>query len=608
MIQEVSMSRIVTTSNNPRKKIDQAGIQELADSINKQGLLSPIVVRLKNGKYEIVAGERRFLSCKLLNYDFIAADIRELTDREALECALAENMIRKDIHPMEEMNAFLSLIDEHGMEPEEIANRFGKSSSFIYKRIRLRDLCEDAKRLFQEDIISLSHCFELIKVSNDDQIKCLEFLIEKDHFDREFCKESQRSLLLFINENIEVKLSNASFKLDNSKLIPDAGPCTTCQFRSGFNKLLFNDVEADDICFNPECFKKKTQVNLDSIVQKEIKKGHQVVKLSTDWHIREKLKDVLTASVWKQIPDDHECDQEEKCTRIGVVVHGKEGLGSKFHVSIENADEEECLCLQKLHYDDDLERYTNEVPNNQDSNKTVESYAMQKAKKPIEEVKSDCLKKYSEFKASELLNEKLESNISPGLLNNKMIDLVICMYVKYMDTDTFLEIIKSYIPEDTYNDLIEERDEDLNAKFILDFFAGTDAVDTKAEFLVKCVIKDALDVAKQHWFRESTKEAQAPDLSKLVFEIFEIDLKNSAGEFKKIWDKFEAIPETIFEYVGREELFEFIVGLDERLEVEEMETIIKELEIDGPDQEEMPDDQERYEEELTTAIKEHFSI
>lgn len=618
MIQEIIISRVEPGNYNPRKKIDPAGIQELANSIDKQGLLCPITVRLKDGVYKVVAGERRYHACKLLGHEFIAADIRELTDREALECALAENMIRRDIHPLEEMDAFIILMDEHALSAEEIALRFGKSVSYIYKRLKLRDLCEVARNLFQDDLITLSHCFELIKVFHEDQEACIDYIMEKDQNGNSYVSKAPKDIEHFIANNIEVKLSNACFKLDNPKLVADVGPCTTCQFRSGFNKLLFPEVLVDDICYNPGCFRKKTDATIDIIKQKEIKKGNTVVEISSFWYVKDaKLskRGVLSSNSWKEIPESHKCDQEECCTAIGIMVEG-DGIGSKKYISIEKNNEGECSCLDSLYWDEENEKYTTETPDEEEGDGTSSTFVSSLLdKKTISEIKEDCQKSYCELKASEKLKEKLADNISPGILNIKMLDLMICMYVKYMDQEIFYEIIKPRIPELIYKEILEGNDEDLNAKFIVEYFSEQESDSERIEFLSTCIIKDALSYLKVGWFKNSVKSGEAPDLSKMVFELFEIDLKLSVKQFKEIWDKFELIPENAYMIGGsdKETFFRFLIGLEEEMKIENLEAIIKECEIDSvidPTPKEAMSEYilDVYCEELKKAVRDHFAI
>lgn len=606
MIQSVSMTRIRCTPNNPRKKIDQKGIQELADSINQQGLLSPITVRLKDGFYEIVAGERRFLACQILGNDFIDATIRELTDREALEIALAENMIREDIHPLEETDAFLILIDEHGMTPEEIANRFGKSPSFVYKRIKLRDLSETARTYFMDGILTVTHCLELIKVSHDDQQKCLEYMIQKDTNDNEYCSQTPRNLRNFISNNIEVKLSKSCFKLDNAKLIPTAGACVTCQFRSGYNKMLFNEVESDDICYNPSCFKKKTDLHIEALTQKEIKKGNKVVELSSDYFVYDKVlkaRGVIASSSWKEIPESHKCNQEEKCTAIGIMVIG-DAIGSKKYVSIENSSGDECECLDVLYFDDDLEKYVTEFPEGEEptikkSKAGSMNYKNEDEDQPTkEQVKESCLKLYTDSKALEELEIKmLDCTTTPSFINDKFILLLLCMYVKYMDQQIFFEMMKPFISNEVYETL-QENDEDENALFIVnnkfDLISAND-------LLVQFVINDAINTSQLHWYKNSIQKEEAPNVSAMVFELLNIDVKANQEDFKLIWDKFELLPAKLFDDIDMEDMFEFINGKD-NMDLDDLQTIIKICEI------EIPENSEPSEEELKMAIKEHFDI
>jgi ParB family chromosome partitioning protein len=163
-IEDISISDIIQPLNPLRSGIE--GILELADSIKKIGLLSPILVRITEaGKFEIVAGSRRFKSCKSLGWKKIQCHIVELDDRGAFEVSIIENIQRRTLNIIEEGLAFKKYVNEFGWgAASELAHKLSKSSSYVSKRVRLIELPEDVLRLICDSEISVSTGEELLSL------------------------------------------------------------------------------------------------------------------------------------------------------------------------------------------------------------------------------------------------------------------------------------------------------------------------------------------------------------------------------------------------------------------------------------------------------------
>ena len=139
----LKLSLIDPKSDQPRKNFDKLSLEELAESIKENGLLQPILVReYGEGRYQIIAGERRFRASKLAELSEIPAIIMNKDDRKAAEIALIENIQREDLNPVEEAIAFRSLAEEYGLTQEELSYKVGKSRSAIANATRLLDLPE----------------------------------------------------------------------------------------------------------------------------------------------------------------------------------------------------------------------------------------------------------------------------------------------------------------------------------------------------------------------------------------------------------------------------------------------------------------------------------
>src|SRR6187551_1054505 len=144
-LREIPPELILPNARQPRRTFDQARLAELGESIRTRGVLQPIVVRpLAGGSFELVAGERRLRAAKMVELETVPALVRDTADSEQLELALAENMARVDLNPIEEARACAMLVDDLGLTKQEVGRRVGRSRVAISNLIRLLDLPEEA--------------------------------------------------------------------------------------------------------------------------------------------------------------------------------------------------------------------------------------------------------------------------------------------------------------------------------------------------------------------------------------------------------------------------------------------------------------------------------
>ncbi|MEH3054350.1 MAG: ParB/RepB/Spo0J family partition protein [Patulibacter minatonensis] len=157
-LRELPVPLIAPNPDQPRRRFDPDDLQALADSITAQGLLQPVLVRPRpGGRYEIVAGERRWRAAQMAGQETIPAIIRERTNAETLEAALVENMARADLTPIEEARACAGLVEELGLSREEVAQRVGRSRSAVSNLIRLLDLPDEVIELLEEGALTEGH-------------------------------------------------------------------------------------------------------------------------------------------------------------------------------------------------------------------------------------------------------------------------------------------------------------------------------------------------------------------------------------------------------------------------------------------------------------------
>ena len=146
----ISVSVIVPNEWQPRREFEEKALQGLADSIKEHGVVQPVIVRPKDGTFELIAGERRLRAAQLAGLSEIPALVREYTDRETAEIALIENLQREDLNPLEEGLAYKRMIGEYRFTQEKMAELVGKSRSYVTNMIRLLDLCDEVKNMVIE--------------------------------------------------------------------------------------------------------------------------------------------------------------------------------------------------------------------------------------------------------------------------------------------------------------------------------------------------------------------------------------------------------------------------------------------------------------------------
>ena len=170
-ITELPISMVDPKSDQPRKSFDKESLEELAKSIEENGLLQPILVReYGNGRYQIIAGERRFRASKIADLSEIPAIILDRDDRKVAEISLIENIQRENLNPIEEAMAFKALANEYGLTQEELSERVGKSRSAIANATRLLDLPEAVLAMVASGELSAGHGRTLLGVKNQDNL------------------------------------------------------------------------------------------------------------------------------------------------------------------------------------------------------------------------------------------------------------------------------------------------------------------------------------------------------------------------------------------------------------------------------------------------------
>lgn len=262
--EQLPLSAISPSTTNPRKRFNEADLQELAESIKQHGIMQPILVRPTNiqevannteqhWEYEIVAGERRYRASKLAGIEYIPAIIRELTDLETLQLQIIENLQRSDLHPMEEAQGFKALLDNKDAKSwnaDELAAKISKSRSYIYGAIKLNELCTYAQDQFLDGKFGREIALLIARIPGAK-------LQEQAAKDIIRCEHSYRAAKDYIRNNFTLDLNKAPWDKISITLYPAAGSCLSCPKRTGNYPELYPDIDNPDVCTDTACFAAK---------------------------------------------------------------------------------------------------------------------------------------------------------------------------------------------------------------------------------------------------------------------------------------------------------------------------------------------------------------
>jgi len=176
--QELPIESIVPNPLQPRKSFDSSSLQDLSDSLRRTGVLQPVVVRRHGHQYQIVVGERRWRAAKMAGLSHIPAIVREATEAQSLELALVENLLREDLNPMEEAEAYQRLLTEFSWTQEELGERVGKDRSSVANFLRLLKLPDVIQADLRSGRLTMGHARALLSLtSSTDQLKLREQIL-----------------------------------------------------------------------------------------------------------------------------------------------------------------------------------------------------------------------------------------------------------------------------------------------------------------------------------------------------------------------------------------------------------------------------------------------
>ena len=194
----LKIDKIVTNSNQPRKYFDNGKMSELKDSIKNSGLLQTITVRkISNGKYEIVAGERRYRACRELGMENIPVIEMNVGDARGYELSVLENIQRENLNPIEEAESYLMLMEVYGYTQEKLSEKLGKTRSSVSNKMRILKLPASVKEMVKKGEISYGHARTLLSLSDEKKIEAAaKEIINKGYSVR----ETERRVKFLINK------------------------------------------------------------------------------------------------------------------------------------------------------------------------------------------------------------------------------------------------------------------------------------------------------------------------------------------------------------------------------------------------------------------------
>jgi ParB family chromosome partitioning protein len=308
--QLLPVAKCYESETNPRgKKFDSHLFDELVASVRQKGVLVPVLARpkKKNAKeFEIVAGNRRYRAACLAGFAEIPVLVKDMTDEEAREAQIIENLQRADIHPLEEGEAYRALIEESKFDVKAVAAHVGKSESYIRDRLLLSGLIPTAKKALREGTITAGHASLIGRLDSKVQKEALEYC-------ESYGEPDIADLREWIRNREYADMSNAPWKNDEA-MNAALGGCEECEGKGGD---LFG-AKAADACTNPKCYARR----MAAYIAIKLKDTPELSRLSSHYG-RSDTEGVLSRSEYTELHSKKDkCELERK----GIVVEG-DGIG-----------------------------------------------------------------------------------------------------------------------------------------------------------------------------------------------------------------------------------------------------------------------------------------
>ena len=274
---------------NPwNRHINEKGLADIAESVRKHGVLQPVLVRPLDDAtpgqpvYELIAGERRWRASQIAERKTLPALVRRMDDLEVIELMLVENLEREDLHELDEAAGYDRLLRKDSgpqslrgfASVEELAERIGKSRSYIVQRLKLLQLETSARDAFRRGELTFSLALRIARLPDPkDQVKATSAILKGWGGQAMSARDADD----YIHRTFMLSLSHAAFKITDASLVPDAGNCKDCSKRTGSNPDLFGDIASGDTCTDAACFQAKETAHRERIKAEAESRGMEVI-------------------------------------------------------------------------------------------------------------------------------------------------------------------------------------------------------------------------------------------------------------------------------------------------------------------------------------------
>lgn len=292
-VREVPVADIAPWPDNPRRFSDDAKFRELVTMVEAKGVLQNIVLRphpTGPELYQIVCGERRWRAAIRTGLQTIPAAVRHLSDKDAFELAVIENVGREDMSPVDEARAYQHMLTSFGYAPEDVAAKVGKAVKYVHQRLVLCALVPKALDWLRDDRMTVGGAIELARVDPEVQSKFLS--------DMEFNTSGWREDTGGAMNALEVRgrlrseylsqllIANAQFSTSDPNLVPAAGSCVACPKNTASQRMLFGESKDDDAaCLDAACWRSKVDAACAAAVKAgaQLLEGPEAAKLITSY-------------------------------------------------------------------------------------------------------------------------------------------------------------------------------------------------------------------------------------------------------------------------------------------------------------------------------------
>lgn len=331
-----AIDKIVVRKDSLRKDLDNGGLKDLTESIKGKGIIVPLIVRGMDGnKNELVCGERRLAAAKKLNFKMVPVEFTSLSDEEAAEIRIIENLQRSDVNIVDEAAGYAEMIKKFKYTQEDLASKVGKSSSYISGRLMIMELSKEVLTHVRSGVLTPAHVKVLLRVKD---VKSQEGLVEEIINDDMSARQAESSLCRYL----DMSLKYAKFDKKN---------CADCEYNGDKQKdFLDEDTDLSGYCLKSSCYKKKQAAWMAERKKDIKKKGYQIITekefqnkfkhyyqaTAMTEKIEKKLGDVYKTkcmkckSLFKIICTNHDgqIEIQEKCARLGCPSMPKDTSGN----------------------------------------------------------------------------------------------------------------------------------------------------------------------------------------------------------------------------------------------------------------------------------------